>query len=127
MTTFAAAATSPPPRASRIFGTLMRPTMPFSSQYRTRIDWRFQPQKSTPASGTRLTTTSAAIETGDDEPRYSAKSRSTPPLYATESAAGAGSAARRTLEPMDDQRWEPGMPVLDRQAVGDRRPPTTLP
>ena len=30
---------------------------------------------------------------------------------------------------MDDERWEPGMPVLDRQAVPERRPPvpTTLP
>ncbi|MFL5681388.1 MAG: hypothetical protein ACJ77B_12395 [Chloroflexota bacterium] len=28
---------------------------------------------------------------------------------------------------MDDQRWEPGMPVLERQAVRDRRPPTNLP
>lgn len=25
---------------------------------------------------------------------------------------------------MDDERWEPGMPVLDRQAVPDRRPAT---
>jgi hypothetical protein len=24
---------------------------------------------------------------------------------------------------MDDERWEPGMPVLDRQAVPERRPP----
>ncbi len=30
---------------------------------------------------------------------------------------------------MDDERWEPGMPVLDRQAVPERRPPhsPTLP
>ena len=30
---------------------------------------------------------------------------------------------------MDDERWEPGMPVLDRQAIPERRPPvpTTLP
>ena len=30
---------------------------------------------------------------------------------------------------MDDERWEPGMPVLDRQAVPERRPATapTLP
>jgi hypothetical protein len=25
---------------------------------------------------------------------------------------------------MDDERWEPGMPVLDRQAVPERRPPS---
>ena len=41
--------------------------------------------------------------------------------------------ARRTLDPMDDERWEPGMPVLERQAVPAspeprRAPsPTTLP
>src|SRR4029079_5399214 len=34
------------------------------------------------------------------------------------SAATAASGARRTLDPMDDERWEPGMPVLERQAVG---------
>jgi hypothetical protein len=28
---------------------------------------------------------------------------------------------------MDDERWEPGMPVLDRQAVGAPRSATTLP
>jgi hypothetical protein len=33
-------------------------------------------------------------------------------------AAWAASDARRTLDPMDDERWEPGMPVLERQAVG---------
>ncbi len=32
-----------------------------------------------------------------------------------------------TLAAMDDERWEPGMPVLDRQAVGVPRPTTTLP
>ena len=36
-------------------------------------------------------------------------------------AAGrAASDARRTLDPMDDERWEPGMPVLERQAVAER-------
>jgi hypothetical protein len=28
---------------------------------------------------------------------------------------------------MDDQRWEPGMPVLERQAVAERRIPPSLP
>src|SRR3954451_23667826 len=122
---------SPPPRARRIFGTLISPTIPFSGQYRIRIDWRFQPHNSTPTSGTRLTTTRDTTATGDDDARYSDKRRSTRPLYpagqGARAAPVAGSGAGRTLEPMDDQRWEPGMPVLDRQAVGDRRPPTTLP
>jgi hypothetical protein len=28
---------------------------------------------------------------------------------------------------MDDERWEPGMPVLDRQAIPERRPPVPGP
>ena len=41
--------------------------------------------------------------------------------------------ASRYTRPMDDERWEPGMPVLDRQAIGRPRgpvgssPTTTLP
>jgi hypothetical protein len=31
--------------------------------------------------------------------------------------AGAATTARRTLAPMDDERWESGMPRLDRQVV----------
>jgi hypothetical protein len=29
--------------------------------------------------------------------------------------------------PMDDERWEPGMPVLDRQPIGHERPPDRVP
>jgi len=32
-----------------------------------------------------------------------------------------------TDETMDDERWEPGMPVLDRQAVPPPRPPAPAP
>ena len=28
---------------------------------------------------------------------------------------------------MDDERWEPGMPVLDRQPIGHDRPPDRIP
>src|SRR6185369_11189679 len=31
------------------------------------------------------------------------------------------------LAPMDDPRWEPGMPVLDRQGIGADRAPDRLP
>ncbi len=37
-------------------------------------------------------------------------------------AVRAATTARRTLAPMDDERWESGMPVLDRQVV--REPAT---
>src|SRR3954453_21018864 len=73
-------------------------------------------------SSTRSTSCSAAsVRASCSIPRYGrAGARSTrhrPPR---------GSVRRpcRTLESMDDERWEPGMPVLDRQAVAGQ---TTLP
>lgn len=39
---------------------------------------------------------------------------------------GTGSSSHGYTRPvMDDERWEPGMPVLDRQAVPERRPAAT--
>ncbi len=34
---------------------------------------------------------------------------------------------REPPETMDDARWEPGMPVLDRQPIGHDRPPDRIP
>src|SRR5215211_9264803 len=51
-----------------------------------------------------------------------------PPGTRTRNTAGASQTARRgtrrTLGPMDDERWESGMPVLDRQHAPTPLPPS---
>ena len=55
-----------PPRASSILGTFRAPTIPFSIQYRMMIDHRFQPQNSTPTSGSRFEAIRRAMAAGAD-------------------------------------------------------------
>src|SRR4051794_12095357 len=66
---------SVPPCASRIRGMFQNPTIPFSTQYRTRIVHRLQPKNSTPTSGIRFATTSRIAEREDAVRRYASTAR----------------------------------------------------
>src|SRR4029079_7525907 len=56
----------PGPRARSIFGTFRAPTIPFSTQYRTRSVATFQPHASTPISGTRLNAINRTTDVVDE-------------------------------------------------------------
>ena len=50
------------PLASAIFGMFQKPTIPFSTQYRTRIVIRLQPKNSTPTIGIAFATSRAIAD-----------------------------------------------------------------
>ena len=105
---------------------LRAPTIPFSTQYVTRSDHTFQPQNSTPASGTRLNATQR-----DRDRRRPGAIHPEEPFHCREAypVPGRSRAVAPAVhsEPMDDERWEPGMPVLDRQPPPEPARPRAYP